>query len=401
MSKMSRYIMFALLYFAQGAVLSYFTSLNSLYLLSFNLDMGKIGIISSIAMIPFVIKIFLGMLSDKVNIFGWGHRKPFIIIGLFLQALCLLFVPLVNPATQYALFAALALILMTGMAMYDTCTVGLALDSSTKEEEGTIQGFMVGGRAMGVVLISSVIGLLVERTSWSVAFYMLAVLTLAPLPLVLRVKEAPRRADQTFAWKAFRAFTVKPVIMLGVLGALYSLVIYGANQIVNPFLQAEFNISTSMAGFVTTVWGIGVVFGSVTGGRLTDKWGQRTSVLRASMLSLVSVALIAFIRQPWQIWPLVLLFGLAFGFYETVFFAISMDRTDPRIAASMFSILMAIANIGTGIGLALTGGLVEGIGYPATFIVLALLNILIVPLLPHVFVNKEELIVQVEKTQAG
>jgi PAT family beta-lactamase induction signal transducer AmpG len=62
---------------------------------------------------------------------------------------------------------------------------------------------------------------------------------------------------------------------------------------------------------------------------------------------------------------------------------------------------MAIANIGTGIGLALTGGLVEGIGYPATFIVLALLNILIVPLLPHVFVNKEELIVQVEKTQAG
>ncbi len=401
MSRTTRYIMFALLYFAQGAVLSYFTSLNSLYLLSFDLDMSKIGIISSIAMIPFVLKIFLGMLSDRVNLLGLGHRKPFIIIGLVIQAGCLLVVPAVNPGSQYAVFAGLALLLMTGMAMYDTCTDGLALDTSTKDEEGTIQGFMVGGRALGVVLISGVIGLLVERTSWAVAFYALAALTLAPLPLALRIKEQPRRAEQQFEWKAFRAFTVKPVIGLGVLGALYSLIIYGANQIVNPFLQSEFQISTSTAGFITAVWGIGVVLGSVSGGRLTDKWGQRTSVLRASMLSLVSIALIAFTRQSWQVWPLVILFGLAFGFYETVFFAISMDRTDPHIAASMFSILMAIANIGTGIGLAITGGLVDGIGYPVTFIVLALLNILILPLLPMVFISKEKVIVQVEQTQVG
>lgn len=387
MSKTTRYLMFALLYFAQGAVLSYFTSLNALYLLSYNLDMGQIGIISSIGMIPFVLKIFLGMMSDRVNFFGLGHRKPFIIIGLCIQGLCLLLVPMINPGSQYGLFAILAFILMSGMALYDTCTDGLALDSTPKEEEGTIQGFMVGGRALGVVLISGVIGLLVERTSWSLAFYSLAALTIIPLPLVLRIKETPRPSGQQFEWKAFKSFTLIPVIALSGLGALYSFIIYGANEIVNPFLQSEFNISTSMAGFITAVWGIGVVVGSLSGGQLTDKWGQRTSVLRASLLSLFAIALLAFTLRSWQVWSLVFLFGLAFGFYETVFMAISMNRTDPRIAASMFSILMAVANIGTGIGLAVTGALVTGVGYPRTFLILAGLNILILPLLPLVFKN--------------
>ncbi len=385
MSKPARYLMFALLYFSQGAVLSYFTSLNALYLLKFNLTMSEIGIIGAIGLIPFVLKIFLGMLSDRVNFLGLGFRKPYIIIGLFVQAGCLAIVPLVDPGKEYWLFAGLAFMVMLGMALYDTCTDGLALDTTPAEEEGTIQGFMVGGRAVGVVLISAVIGLLVEHNSWSVAFYALGILTLLPLPLVFAVHEAERRPDQKFEWKAFKAFAYWPIIALGLLGALYSLVINGANEIVNPFLQSKFAISTSMAGFVTTVWGLGVVLGSVTGGRLTDRWGQRRSVFRAMILSLIAVGLLAFTQAHWQVWPLVFLFGLAFGFYETVYFAISMDRTDPRIAASMFSILMAVANVGTGIGLAITGAMVDGLGYPLSFGVIALLNLIALPLLPAIF----------------
>ena len=51
-SKLTRYSMFALLYFAQGSVLSYFTALNAIYLLSFGLNQGQIGLISGIALTP-------------------------------------------------------------------------------------------------------------------------------------------------------------------------------------------------------------------------------------------------------------------------------------------------------------------------------------------------------------
>jgi len=389
MSKSSRYVMFALLYFAQGAILSYFTALNSLYLLSFDLTMSQVGLVGAIGLIPFVLKIFLGMLSDRVDLAGWGHRKPYIIFGLLVQSACLMIVPQINPGSQYGLYALLAFVLMLGMALYDTCTDGYALDSTPEAEQGTIQGFMVGGRALGVVAISAALGVLVERLGWAAAFYSLAVLSLVPLPLVFQIREQPRKAEQQFSWSAFRAFTKIPVISLAVLGALYSLIINGANQLVNPFLQNQFGITYAAAGFVTTVWGIGVVLGSLAGGRLTDRWGQRQSVIRAMFLSLGAILLLGFTNAAWMVWPLVILFGLAYGFYETVYFAVSMNKTDPRIAASMFSILMAVANIGTGIGLALSGSMVDAIGFSTTFLILAGLNLLAFPLVGLIFGRRQ------------
>ncbi|MDO9085379.1 MAG: MFS transporter [Anaerolineaceae bacterium] len=384
-SKFSRYSMFALLYFAQGAVLSYFTALNAIYLLSFGLSMSQIGLISGIALTPFVLKIFLGILSDRVNLLKFGHRKPYIIMGLILQAVCLVIVPFINPGKDFALYGLMAFLVMTGMALYDTTTDGLALDTTPENEAGKIQGIMVGGRAMGVVVLSSLIGVLAQKVSWTAAFWLLAILSLIPLILVVGFKEPPRRPEQKFEWKAFEAFKHWPIIALGLLGALYSLIINAANEIINPFLQSSFGISVMMAGFFTTVWGIGVVIGGITGGPLTDKIGQRRAVEIALMISFISVAIFSFTPTASIAWPLVFIFGLAFGYYETVYFAISMRKSDPRIAASMFSILMAIANIGTGVGLPIAGLLADSVGYRWTFAIIAGLNLLAIPLLPSIF----------------
>lgn len=388
-SKFTTYTMFAMLYFAQGAVLSYFTALNAIYLLSFNISMSKIGLISGIALTPFVLKIFLGILSDKVNLFKLGHRKPYIIFGLLLQAICLVLVPFINPSENFVLYGLIAFLVMTGMAMYDTTTDGLALDVTPVDEAGKIQGVMVGGRAMGVVVLSSLIGLLAQKVSWSAAFWLLAFLTLLPLVLIVGFNEPPRKPEQKFEWKAFSAFKHWPIIALGLLGALYSLIINATNEIINPFLQSNFGISVMVAGFFTTVWGIGVVFGGISGGPLVDRIGQRRAVEVALGISLISVLIFSFTSTSAIAWLLVFIFGLAYGYYETVYFAISMKKSDPRIAASMFSILMAIANIGTGIGLPLAGVLVDSVGYRLTFVILAGLNLLAIPLLPSIFGKRD------------
>ncbi len=389
-SNFTRYSMFGLLYFAQGSVLSYFTALNAIYLLSFGLNLGQIGLISGIALTPFVLKIFLGILSDRVNFFQMGHRKPYIIIGLIIQAVCLFIVPFIDPGKNFALYGLMAFLVMTGMAMYDTSTDGLALDTTPEEEAGKIQGIMVGGRAMGVVVLSSLIGVLAQNVSWMAAFWLLAILTLLPLVLLIGFKEPPRKPDQKFEWKAFAAFKHWPIIALGLLGALYSLIINAANEIINPFLQSDFGISVMMAGFFTTVWGIGVVVGGITGGPLTDRVGQRRAVEIALAISFVSVAIFSLTPTAAIAWPLVFIFGVAYGYYETVYFAISMQKSDPRIAASMFSILMAIANIGTGIGLPIAGLLAEGVGFRWTFAIIASLNLLAIPLLPAIFKNRQK-----------
>ena len=66
-NRTARYTMFGLLYVAQGAILSYFAALNALYLLSYDLTMSQVGIFSAVALTPFVLKILLSTLSDKVN----------------------------------------------------------------------------------------------------------------------------------------------------------------------------------------------------------------------------------------------------------------------------------------------------------------------------------------------
>jgi len=135
-------------------------------------------------------------------------------------------------------------------------------------------------------------------------------------------------------------------------------------------------------------WGLGVVAGSLLGGKLVDKVGQKRSVWAAMIVSIIAVLLFLVVPNGLVAVVVVILFGIAFGYYETVYFAISMEKTDPRIAASMFSILMAVANVGTGIGLALSGSLVDSIGYPLTFVAIALLNILALPLIGAIFDRK-------------
>ena len=388
MSKTYRYIIFGLLYLIQGAILSFFTGFNGIYLLSFGASMSQVGLIGLIGMLPFVLKIFLGILSDRVSPLGLGYRKPYILIGVVIQAVSLVVVPLINPGTNFSLYALLGFVLITGMALYDTATDGLALDTTPEEEQGTIQGLMVGGRALGVTVISVFFGFFASAFSWRVAFWSLAVLSAAVLVLAFFIKEAAERERPEFEWSAFKALGRVEVFSLAILGALYSFIINAAAEIMNPFFESKFTITAFTAGMYSAVWGLGIIIGGVLGGRGTDKLGHRKSVWLAMILSFISILLFLVVPNGQVAFLIALAFGFAFGFYETVYFATSMARTDPRIAASMFSILMAIANIGTGIGLAVTGALVDSAGYPVTFLIVAGLNLLALPLIPIVFKGK-------------
>lgn len=144
-SRSLRFTLFGLLYLTQGVVLGYFASLNALYLLSNGLDMADVGVFSSIALIPFVIKIFFGMLSDRYNFFGLGRRKPYIAIGLLVQAICLVLAASINPGRQYWTFVGIAFLLQLGMAFYDTCTDGLALDITPTDEKGICKALWWAG----------------------------------------------------------------------------------------------------------------------------------------------------------------------------------------------------------------------------------------------------------------
>lgn len=383
--KTIRFTMFALLYFTQGTILGYFASLNALYMLDNGLDMADVGIFSTIALIPFVIKILFGIMSDRYNLFGLGHRKPYIFIGLMVQFACLIIAANINPGKSYWLYVAIAFLLQLGMAFYDTCTDGLALDITPESEKGTLQGFMVGGRSVGVIVAASVAGLIAQNLSWSGVFYFLAILTLVPIPFLFFIREIQKTPEMRFQWSAFSAFKNIKVLAVAGVGLIVFLVIVGANQLVNPSFDARIGIELSTAGLLTTVWGVGCVAGALAGGRVMDKLGNKKALWLSVLLVIPAMILLAAVTNKPIMWAVVIFFGIAYGLSQAIYFALAMKYTQPAIAASMYSILMAVTNIGQGIGLGLGGGLANAAGYPIAFLAFAALMLLVIPFFSVIF----------------
>ncbi|MDF1519366.1 MAG: MFS transporter [Brevefilum sp.] len=391
-NKILRYLTFGSLYFTQGTIMGFFAALNALYLLDNGLQMTDVGIFGFIALLPFVLKIGLGILSDRVNLLGLGHRKPYIFIGLLVQFLCLVAAPFINPGTHFWGYVAISFTLQLGMALYDTCTDGLALDTTPVEEQGTIQGFMVGGRAVGSIAAATIVGFLAENVSWLSVFWGLAALTLIPVPFMFFVHEKQKDVEKRFDWSAFKAFD-KRTLLAGLMGLLMFVIILGANQMINPYLEAQFGISLSEAGMITSVWSLGIVGGSFLGGWLMKKYPPKKALVIGVILLSLSLSTLAFLLTPQYGLVLgiflVILFGVTYGTYQTQYFAAAMRFVDPRIAASMYAILMAFTNIGQGIGMYLSGTLADLTGFSTTFMILIGLNLLILPLISLVFTKRE------------
>lgn len=391
-SKFLNYFMFGALYFTQGTILAYFLSINALYFMESGLSGTDLGIFGTIAMIPFVIKVLYGMLSDRVSLFGMGHRKPYILIGLAIQIVCLIAVPFIDLSTSFWLFIANAFMLQMGMALYDTCTDGLALDTVPKEEEGTIQAIMVGGRALGLVLTAPLVGLLAEYIGWQWVFWALAISTLIPIPLVLGIKEGKRTIEQKFDWGAFKAFKDKYVIAIAAVGFFFFTVYAGVNAVVNLSLEVRFpgQFNKAIAGLVSSVLGGGIIIGGIFGGRVLDSLGKKKAIWAALLTSLLANIILAVIPDPNLVWAAVFILGLSFGVQQAIIFALSMNASDSRIAASMYSILMAITNVAQGIGMFITGTLSDSISFILLFVIMGLINLLAIPFIKTIEAGKKE-----------
>ena len=145
-----RLSLFALIYFVEGAMLTYFSAFNTLYLRSFDLSYSLIGIVGGVTLIPFVLKIFIGYLSDRVPLFKVGHRKPYILIGLVLQTAAFLVLPFVLPTEQFGLYLTLVILAALGVACAVCVLAAWVAILFTKRYPRGLFAFVVGTGRWGL-----------------------------------------------------------------------------------------------------------------------------------------------------------------------------------------------------------------------------------------------------------
>lgn len=381
-SRSFRYTMFLLLYFMQGISFAYFRNFQKPYLAEYGIDVDTIGILSLAVQLPFVLKIFMGMMSDSVNLFRMGHRKPYMAAGLLLVAACFGGLAFISPESSLGLFGTVVFIGSLGIALFDSTTDGYAIDTTPPEDEGRVQGIMTAGRALGVVVLSLAFGLLGAQVGYRPVFYVIVIATLIPLLLVLNIREPEERhEEQRFSWSAFSDMRRPVFLVFGLYAAVYSIASFGTDGLIPLYISQFFGGGESAIGFYGVTRGLGAVIGGGLALLLVERLGkQKAGYGVAVALSLAIIVLALAPTVDAVIW-LGLLWGAVWGFQEAVFFTYAMHIADARIAASMFAIMMAISNLFSALGDGVATALVDDLGYATVLIGLALINVLVIPVL--------------------
>ncbi|NJL25645.1 MAG: AmpG family muropeptide MFS transporter [Calothrix sp. SM1_5_4] len=127
---------FALLYYIQGAALAYVVNFQKPYLAGEGIGKKTLGLFTSLLLLPFIAKVFLGMLSDRLPLGRCGSRKPYMALGLGIFGLCYFSLGGIDPGHHFALFAAVTWLASLGLALFDTCADGWAVDIAEEREQG-------------------------------------------------------------------------------------------------------------------------------------------------------------------------------------------------------------------------------------------------------------------------
>lgn len=379
-------VLVASLYAVQGVVVAYLFNFNKAYMKAQGLREDTIGLVQTLALLPLALKFLVGPISDRINLLGKGHRLPYIVLGLVIQATGLVGLASISPGSHLAGFATMAVTAVLGLAFYDTCCDGLVVDITPPADRAKVQGLLWFSRFLAATVFTLGFGVWLTRLGGPRHADRLlltsAVLTLLPAGLAVALREPPRSTDaERFSWSALRVMTRPWSLALLLFGGLYGLAGMGVESNVSLYYDRLGLDPGGDVGFLGATRNAGRAVGAIVLPLAMAQWPRRM-VLATGIVGLAAAvggqAVIGGIAG--AAW-LGLAFGIAMGWNDTLFAALAMEAADPRLAASTFALFMAATNLSV-LGDALfSRGVVATGGYNLPFVVAGAVTLATLPLM--------------------
>jgi PAT family beta-lactamase induction signal transducer AmpG len=400
--------LFAALYAVQGVVAAYFFTFNSVYLKTAGVPRALRADVQSVALLPFILKFLAGPVSDRFNLLGLGHRKPYIVLGLALQSLGLAGLAVVDPGRRLIGFAALAVLTVTGLGVYDTTCDGMVIDVTPPGDRNRVQGLLVAARALAAMVCAYGFGRWVqtggghESQRYAELLWACAALSTIPLLQALWLPEPDRAADcERFDWSALQVLVRPYSLWLLAYGASYALVAYGVEINLSEFYRA--------LGFsAETIGTLGALryVGRAAGGLLlygTARRLRRSALVPLAVLALAAAtAAQAAVASPVEAAGGALAFGAANGWADALFFVLAMEASDPRMAASTYALFMAVTNVSVvGGSLFARADAALGGGHRPAFVAASLATLAILPVVRRLRRPAPNALMAAELTNTG
>lgn len=386
-----RLLTLVLFYFTQGFPIGLFFFALPAWMASHGVGTAGIASVVATSSLPWTLKFVNGFLVDRYTFLPMGRRRIWIIGAQGLVVLSLLGGALIAPLpTDVATIAALGFCANTAVTFQDAGIDSLAIDIMPEDERARAGGIMAGAQIVGISLTTAAGGWLLTRYGIGPSLVVLAAMPALVMlyAVLIRERQGERRlpwsrgashpanaAIQIEAWwpllvGATRA-VVAPVSLLLVPVLFVRAIPDGAHEAFLPVLFHDW-LGWSPAdytGFTSSVLLASGLAGMLVGGWAVERIGAQRAVTLALGIVAATTTAFALAYPLWHEPRVVIGMYIVMEVARVTFFiaalTLAMRMCNPSVAATQFTIYMAISNFGRPTGAALAAS-TAGAGHPQT-----------------------------------
>ncbi len=376
-----RYLTFSALYLAQGIPegITYFAI--PAWLAMNNKTPIEIASFVAVIGIPWSFKILIAPLMDRFTILSMGRKRPWVIFGQLGLIISFLAIGLVvDPLNNLNGLMIAGFFISFFGAFQDVATDGMAIDIVPINQQARANGLMWGSKIIGtslaLVIGTALINILgfttaISSLSIAVAFIILVPICFRERPyekILPWTKGKPSKESkkaQLKSWSQifknlFKVVVLPSTIFMGI-ASIINGTMYGLIDTFLPIFTIQelgwTNTSFSQVYSITTV--VGGFFGMFAGGALVDFFGDKKMIIIYLIATMVLIISLALLPNLWGndkfIFGFILLYYLFYTFLCIAMFAASMKLCWQTVAATQFTLFMALSNMGRAVGSGLVG----------------------------------------------
>lgn len=388
---------FLALYISQGVPIGFASVAIPAWLAAKGTSVGDIGFVLGIASLPWGLKLVNGMVIDRFCYAPMGRKRAWVIGAQVAMLATFLVAVLLDPApAELTILAAIGFILNLCATLSDVAVDGMAVDLIPDEEREQVNAWMAGGQTLGYSIVGAMSGITLAAGGVALAASACIVVVLLLTVIITLLRERP--GERFLPWTAgaasaqcldktqARFLPILKLVFLSTLPWRTLLFLVGMAILVSSLSFAElfgpaFSVSKlgwgseEYTNYYAATSIITALVVMICLAPLLNRFGTiRIFVTFSGVMAMANVAAFmlgtgAFGTLSMQLY--ITVFWAGMGGLFALLLAWSMNLTNPLVAASQFSLFMAVPNFTRSLALGGYGQFIENYGYDAAFLVVA------------------------------
>jgi len=390
-----RFGAFSAFYFAQGVPIGLISVAIPAWLAERGASVGEIAVFGSVVSLPWAFKLVAGPFMDRFRYLPMGFRRPWVMAAqgaLIVSLLAMASLGNLDGSSLAPLMVA-GFVVNAFAATQDVAVDGMAIDILPVDERGRANAFMAFGQVAGYSVYGALCGALLTTAGLPVTALVCAVTVGVIFIVIAVIRERP--GERVLPWtrgEASRRDEVSdPGIgdifhdLLRVLFLPMSLVLVGVeflNRVRDGIAAAVFpKVAIDVVGlsakeftrFSAYASGSAAVIAVVLG-PLIDRFGAKRFLMVALVVGAACHIAAGLLTELWQDKAVVgaayILVSAAGQLIFVAIIALFMNLCWTRVAATQFSIYMALANVSRAVGGMLFAPFADHLTYGEDFLIM-------------------------------